>query len=202
MGRLYVDATEGSSRRDQGVSRRDLALGAIGLAAAGGLAYGGSRLVQEGLARMAVNPFDGLVVAGMPGLIDRNGWATPGLNMEAFKGRPVLVHAFASWCPVCQSEYEFFRTLAADARFLLAGLIVMDKMPPARKFIAARGNPHAVLGFDGDGMAARKLRIGGVPHSYLLGRDGALLHTVPGSLSSGYFTERLAPLIDGASRAA
>lgn len=202
MARLYADPTESSSRSERGVSRRDLALGAFGLAAAGSAAYGAARLVETSIAKLSVNPFDGLVVAGMQGLIGRNGWETPGLDMAALKGRPVLVHAFASWCPVCQSEYEFFRSIASDPRFVLAGLIVMDKAPPAKKFLAERGNPHAVLGFDRDGKAGRQLRIGGVPHSYLVGRDGALLHTVPGSLSSGYFAERLEPLIDRASRAA
>ncbi|MBX9740633.1 MAG: redoxin family protein [Beijerinckiaceae bacterium] len=183
-----------------GLSRRDLALGAAALAGMVGAGFGISKS-NEKAARTRVSALDSLVVPGLPGLVGPNGWPTPGLSMAALRGRVALVHAFSSWCPVCFSEYDFIKTLGSDPRYVLAGLIVMDREDPARKFIASRGNPHAVLGFDGSGEAARRLRIGAVPRTIVFDGQGRIVETVPGSLSAGYFREKVEPAIARALRA-
>ena len=198
----YPSEQQAGPAASRGLSRRDLAFGAGVLALTGAAGLGVNMAVTAARRPAAdVAPYEGLDVPGLSGLIAPNGWPVPGVRMAALRGQVTLVHAFASWCPVCHGEYDFIREIATDHRFTLVGLMVMDREPAAQKFIAARGNPHVALGFDGDGAARRLMKISGVPASFLLDRQGRLLHLVPGALDRSYWEARVAPLIADAYRA-
>lgn len=126
----------------------------------------------------------------------------PGLRHADLKGSVTLLHAIASWCPYCEQESAFIRTLANDRRFRLVGLFVKDREAAARAYIQRHGNPYAALGFDADGRAERQVGVRGVPNTFVLNPAGRIVHTRRGVLTPEYFRDTLAPVIEAAARSA
>jgi thiol-disulfide isomerase/thioredoxin len=89
------------------------------------------------------------------------------LTLEGLKGQVVLVNAWATWCAPCVLEMPGFQRVYEDYR----------------------DQGFTVLGISRDEMAWQASlegfgEIGGLPTSYLLGKDGNIKHRV-----EGLFTE-------------
>lgn len=105
------------------------------------------------------------------------------LSLESLKGKVVLVNAWATWCPPCVLEMPGFQRVYEDYKdqgFLVLG-ISRDEGDPAtvRAFLDEKGITYPVA------MAWQaSLRgfgeVGGLPTSYLIGRDGKIKHRVEG----------------------
>jgi thiol-disulfide isomerase/thioredoxin len=85
-------------------------------------------------------------------------------RLRALRGYPVVVNKWASWCAPCRAEFPHFQTVATargrEVAFL--GVDGSDKLPAARKFLAARPLPFPSY-VDPDEAIARVLA---VPSNY------------------------------------
>ena len=95
-----------------------------------------------------------------------------------FKGRPLLVHFWASWCGVCVQEFPAILRLANDmgSEGLAIVAIAEDGEqgdPAVRAFFRGETLPFPVL-FDRDGATADAWQSFGVPESFLIGTDGLI----------------------------
>jgi cytochrome c biogenesis protein CcmG, thiol:disulfide interchange protein DsbE len=156
-----------------------------------GLAY--LARADNGIERLDAPPLEG--VSGVFSQVK-------GVRHADLKGSVTLLHAIASWCPFCQQESAFMRTLAHDRRFQLVGLFVKDAEANAKAYISRYGNPYAALGFDADGRAAQQVGVRGVPNSFILDKQGRIVHTRRGMLTKEYFGQTMLPLIESLGRAA
>jgi thiol-disulfide isomerase/thioredoxin len=99
-------------------------------------------------------------------------------NLSDYKGRPVLINFWASWCEPCRGEMPLI--VAAYAAHKPAGLEVLavnltdqEGMKDVRKFVAAFQMPFPVL-LDAQGRVRRLYALRGLPTSVFVGADGVV----------------------------
>ena len=108
-------------------------------------------------------------------------------TLDEFKGSPVLLHFFATWCGYCDEE---FKTLVPMYKSLKGkGLIVLavsedgeDMEDVLRTFIKDRNIDFPVL-MDIDGKVADIYHSAGLPESIFISPDGIIMQRVPGAMN-------------------
>jgi cytochrome c biogenesis protein CcmG, thiol:disulfide interchange protein DsbE len=65
-------------------------------------------------------------------------------QLDALKGRPIVINKWASWCRPCRAEFPVFQQVATDRGKEIAfiGVNAADKRPAAEKFLADRPLPY------------------------------------------------------------
>jgi thiol-disulfide isomerase/thioredoxin len=90
------------------------------------------------------------------------------VGLRQFRGKPVVVTIWASWCPGCNAEAEALRRFADDhpeAGFL--GIDFQDSRAAARDFYERYGWSFPSI-FDPDGEIAYGLKLQGTPTTIFL----------------------------------
>jgi cytochrome c biogenesis protein CcmG, thiol:disulfide interchange protein DsbE len=121
--------------------------------------------------------------------------------LEGYRGRPVLLHFWASWCSPCREEFPLLAKLAADLReedIAVLGVAEDDEGSRAAmlSFVQEVRPPFLVLQ-DGDGRVADAYESWTVPESFLIDRQGTIQwrHAGPVDWSSPAIRARLERLM-------
>ena len=87
--------------------------------------------------------------------------------------RPVLVHFWASWCPVCRMEQESIAAIALNDPVVIT--VAMQSGNPAQisAYLNEQGISLPGIG-DPDGSIARAWGVHGVPASFIVAPDGQI----------------------------
>jgi thiol-disulfide isomerase/thioredoxin len=111
------------------------------------------------------------------------------LSMAAFRGRPLLLNFWATWCPPCVEELPLINRFHRDqvARgWQVLGLAV-DRAEPVQQFLnrLPLDFPVGLAGLAGTELS-RSLGnpSGALPFSVVFGADGQILHRKLGKLSA------------------
>ncbi|MFH3478872.1 DsbE family thiol:disulfide interchange protein [Xanthobacter variabilis] len=145
-----------------------------------------SALVGRAAPEVVLEPLAGLNRAGVP---------VPGFDVADLKGKPTLVNVWASWCAPCREEHPLLMEIAKDPRLRLVGLNYKDAPDNARRFLGQYGLPYAAVGVDPKGRAAIDWGVYGVPETFVLDRNGVIVHKFVGPLTQETVTNTLMPLI-------
>jgi thiol-disulfide isomerase/thioredoxin len=113
--------------------------------------------------------------AAVPGLKFIDGSEKP-LSLAAFKGRPVLLNVWATWCLPCRKEMPSLDRLQAKfdpAKFLVLTLSI-DRagIPAVKKFYADLGIKSLGVYLDQSSAALHQLGLIGIPGTLLINREG------------------------------
>jgi len=134
----------------------------------------------------------------VPGLLARDGKATPGIDAADFQGAVTLVNVWASWCVPCHDEAPLLNTLSEDKRIRLIGINYKDQPDNARRFLGRYGNPFAAAGADQNGRASMEWGVYGVPETFLVDRDGKIAYKLVGPITEANLQTVLKPEIEKA----
>jgi peroxiredoxin len=100
------------------------------------------------------------------------------VDLEDYRGRPVLVHFWATWCPVCRAEQGTIQRLAEDFPILTVATS-SGKAPQIRNYLNEQMLDFPVLP-DERGELARQWQVGGVPASFVIDPRGNIASTTMG----------------------
>lgn len=108
----------------------------------------------------------------------------PPVDPASYRGRPLVVNLWATWCPPCVEEMPHFQTvsqeLAGDVAFL--GVDVQDGPSQAEPFVAELGISYD-LAADPQLEFSEAIGAFGMPTTLFVDEEGAIVHRVTGPLS-------------------
>jgi thiol-disulfide isomerase/thioredoxin len=109
-------------------------------------------------------------------------WSTPSgdaLTMQSFKGRPLLINFWATWCPPCIEEMPlinaFFKQNKGNGWQVLG--LAVDKTAPVQSFLANTplAFPVAMAGFEGTELSRELGNLtGSLPFTVVFSSDGQI----------------------------
>ena len=112
----------------------------------------------------------------------------PRLTMESFRGRPLLLNFWATWCPPCVEELPLLSRFYAENSakgWQVLGLAV-DQATPVNRFLekAPVTFPVALAGLPGIEIGKLLGNLsGGLPFTVVFGADGKVAHRKIGQVS-------------------
>ena len=109
--------------------------------------------------------------------------------LSSFRGEPLLVNLWATWCVPCRTETPYLQSLhAAHAGEGLRVVgISVDRAPfeeDVREFVAELGVGYTVL-LDPEMASMERYAAAGLPSTFLVDRSGIVRHAVTGPVAEG-----------------
>lgn len=118
------------------------------------------------------------------------------LSPKYWRGKVVLVNAFASWCQPCTIEHETLMKLTAAQKVEMIGIAWKDKPENVVKWLQAKGNPYHVIGMDEYGKTTLPLALSGVPETYIIDKQGMIAYHYPSVLTQEEVDKVIIPMIE------
>jgi cytochrome c biogenesis protein CcmG/thiol:disulfide interchange protein DsbE len=121
------------------------------------------------------------------------------VSLSAYRGHPVIVNFFASWCVPCKKETPllagFYR--ASHGKVVIIGVDADDSAPNARSFVTASGVGYPV-GFETTPAIADAYGVSGIgiPETFFLDARHRIVKRVLGGVTMKELTAGVA-LMDG-----
>lgn len=99
------------------------------------------------------------------------------IDLAAYRGRPVIVNFWASWCTPCRAEFPLFAerlaSLGPSDGLVILGVLYRDEPALAQRFLddVAAAWPTVT---DSDGSIAAAYRVVAPPQTYFIDKEGVL----------------------------
>ncbi len=119
------------------------------------------------------------------------------VTLADFRGRPVVLNYWASWCEPCRDEFPELRdALAAHASDGLAvvGVLFKDDVAPAKDFMQKMSATWPSLA-DPDGVGAAAYRVIAPPTTYFIDRDGVVQDVQLGGMTAEQLDRHLSTIL-------
>ncbi len=107
----------------------------------------------------------------------------PSRKLSEFRGKPLLINVWASWCGPCREEMASLERLAwrvQDRRFAIIGISTDDRAEPAQRLLK-QSNATISQFIDTDLQMETMLGASRLPLTVLVGADGRILKKIYGA---------------------
>jgi thiol-disulfide isomerase/thioredoxin len=135
------------------------------------------------------------------------GQAAPGLklplvgggevDLAGYKGRPVILTFWATWCDPCRAEMPVFERAQQQYRdqgLAVLGVDFQEQDPQIQAFLAEIGVTFPSM-VDRTGEVARQWRATGLPTTFLIDRQGIIQDVRVGAFTDDMLQAKLAKLV-------
>ena len=99
------------------------------------------------------------------------------IDLAKYRGKPLVVNFWASWCVPCRNEFPMFKdklaALGPTDGLQIVGVLYKDQPDLAKAFLADLGADWPSLD-DPDGTIAAAYRVVAPPQTYFIDKDGVL----------------------------
>jgi len=99
------------------------------------------------------------------------------LDLANYRGKPLVLNFWASWCVPCREEFPLFKdrlaTLGERDGLQVVGVLYKDQPELAQAFLSDFGASWPSL-TDPDGSIAAAYRVVAPPQTYFIDKDGVL----------------------------
>ena len=120
---------------------------------------------------------------------------TLGLASKDLKGEVSVVNVFASWCVACRDEHPLWMQIARSGMVPIHGLNYKDKPDDAQAWLKELGDPYTRTGADISGRVGIDWGVYGVPETFVIDRNGLIVHKHIGAITAQALEETILPLI-------
>jgi cytochrome c biogenesis protein CcmG/thiol:disulfide interchange protein DsbE len=129
----------------------------------------------------------------LPAVRDNQGqnW---GLSSADFKGEPMLLNVFASWCVSCRLEHGLLLQLKSQG-VTIQGLDWKDDAGDAARYLVDNGDPYIKAGNDKSGRTGIDLGVAGVPETFVVDGKGRVRYKIIGPIAQDDWDNTLKPLL-------
>jgi len=125
---------------------------------------------------------------------DLIGGAPTTMTLDAFRGKPLILNFWASWCGSCREEAAFFEAFWQKHKqtgLMMVGIAIQDTPEEAMKFARHFGKTY-ILGLDSSGKASIDYGVYGVPETFFIDRSGVIRHKEAGPVDENMLSKYLA----------
>ena len=119
------------------------------------------------------------------------------ITLRQFRGRPVVLNFFASWCLACRDEALVLESgwqTYGPRGAVFMGVAVSDDRDDSIAFIRRHGKTY-LLGSDADGSIGLDYGLFGVPETVFISPDGRIVDKAIGPVTPELLAERLEPYL-------
>jgi len=123
------------------------------------------------------------------------------MRLSDFKGRPVWINFWASWCPPCRKENPDIQDLYNEHKDADGLVLLAPAIGEGRDSIAGymqRADLHYPVGVDSNTQVAANYRVLGIPTHIFVDRDGIIREMRVGAMSKKTMEKKLAQIIGSA----
>jgi peroxiredoxin len=116
------------------------------------------------------------------------------LSIEAFKGKVVLLNFWATWCVPCRKEMPYFEKAYRDNKkdgFIVIGVNVLQDADKIWGFIHKEKITFPIA-LDPDGKTMKLYKVGALPYSLLIDRQGNVKYKHVGLINEKMFDKWIA----------
>jgi cytochrome c biogenesis protein CcmG, thiol:disulfide interchange protein DsbE len=126
----------------------------------------------------------------------------PTFKLSEYKGKPMIINFWASWCPSCIEEMPLLEATWQEYKdeILFVGIQTQEKGD-----IKALGNefldrfsityPNIIDSTDGKSLAAIDYALFGLPETFFIRADGTLLYKHPGPVTEALLEQKIGELL-------
>ena len=113
-----------------------------------------------------------------------------------FRQQVWVLNVWASWCVACQSEHDVLLRQKLPENVPLVGLNYKDDTQNAIDWLRRMGgNPYHAIAKDEKGRAGMDLGVYAVPETFVIDRQGRIVHRIAGALDEATFQNVLLPKV-------
>lgn len=117
------------------------------------------------------------------------------VSLSAYKGRPVVLNLWATWCPPCRREMPVFEQAKKD--FSDVSFVLLNQGENARKvqaFLESENLSVTDVLLDSSSEAMRALKTGGLPTTFFFDGGGRLVDLHLGEITMADLKDKMSRL--------
>ncbi len=115
------------------------------------------------------------------------------VSLESFRGRPVVLNFWSTWCVPCVSEHPVLQAAARGEGpdgIVFLGVLYGDEPERARRYLARAGSAYPTV-VDPTGAVIVDYGVGGVPETFFVDRRGVIAAKFTGPLDAASLARHL-----------
>ena len=115
---------------------------------------------------------------------------------DLMDNKVALINVWASWCVTCRKEHQVIMNIAKNNSLKLIGINYKDTKNDGDEYLKVMGNPFDEIVFDPNGEIGMELGVYATPETFLISREGLIIHKHIGEITKEIWNENFLPLIN------